>query len=179
MKVLVFAPHPDDDIIGCGGSIAKHSKNGNDVTVVYMTSGDAGDLTHSKEDLSQIRHSEAKLSSEVLGVKETIFLDIHDGCVEFDKEILHRLVEIIRIQMPDSVYMPHSLDAHRDHANTFILVNEAIRRAGFEAFQEYKGKPWLVKTVLCYEVWTPLQDVNYIEDITESIDTKISALKLH
>jgi len=47
--ILVFVPHPDDDMIGCGESIAKHIKQGNKVTVVYMTSGDAGSLNYSKK----------------------------------------------------------------------------------------------------------------------------------
>jgi LmbE family N-acetylglucosaminyl deacetylase len=58
-------------------------------------------------------------------------------------------------------------------------VNEAIGRAGAPVFQEYKGQPWSVETVLAYEVWTPLSEFNYVEDISEFVGIKIAALKKH
>ena len=59
------------------------------------------------------------------------------------------------------------------------LCLEAINRAGEQCFQELKGSPWLVKTVLCYEVWTPLPRFSYIEDISDFIDIKLEALNQH
>lgn len=179
MKVLVFSPHPDDDVIGCGGSIVKHTRKGNEVTVVYLTNGDAGDLTHSKEELAEIRRKEAQSAAQVMGVKETIFLDVHDGYLEYDQEILKKLITIIREQKPDIAYLPHKSDGHRDHTNTFVLVNEAIKRAGRNGYQECGNTPWELKTVLSYEVWTPIQRVNYIEDISEYIEIKLEALRKH
>lgn len=95
-KILVFAPHPDDDVIGCGGSIAKHTKQGSKVTVVYMTSGDAGSLNYSKEELAQIREKEARSAAEILGVEDLIFLRNSDGYLEYNKENLVKIIELIR-----------------------------------------------------------------------------------
>ena len=61
MEIVVFAPHPDDDVLGCGGSIIKSKAN---VTAVYMTSGDAGSLTIPKEELSVIRRAEARAAAD-------------------------------------------------------------------------------------------------------------------
>ena len=77
------------------------------------------------------------------------------------------------------IYIPHESDGHRDHKRTHEIIVESVRRAGDEAYQECAGKPWWVKTVLCYEVWTPLQKIQYVEDITKYIDQKITALGKH
>jgi len=179
MKILVLAPHPDDDVLGCGGTILNHTQKGDEVFVVFLTSGDAGDLSISKEELATIRKKEAQEAAKVLGVKNLIFLDIPDGQIEYGQPHLVQLIETIRKIQPDIVYMPHAKEAHRDHANTFILGYEAIIRAGANSFQEYKGKSWYVPTVLCYEVWTPLQDVHYIADISVHINKKLEALRKH
>ncbi|MFH1308752.1 MAG: PIG-L family deacetylase [Patescibacteria group bacterium] len=178
-KIIVFASHPDDDLIGCGGSIAKHIKQGNKVIIIYMTSGDAGSLKYSKEELAEIRKRESKKALEVFGVDDLVFLKNPDGYLECNKENLIRLINFIREVKPDIVYMPHKFDAHKDHKITHELVIEAVDRASGPWFQECKGKPWSVKTILCYEVWTPLQEISFVEDITDFIDLKIKALEQH
>ncbi len=179
MNILVFAPHPDDDLIGCGGSIIKHVRQGNQVTIVYMTSGDAGSLKYSKAKLGKIREKEAGEAAKILGVKNLIFLRNPDGYLEYEKKNLVKIIDIIRKRRPNLVYVPHREDAHKDHARTNEIVIESIGRAGGPWFQECKGKPWSVDAVLCYEVWTPLQEVSYVEDITKFIELKIKALKQH
>jgi LmbE family N-acetylglucosaminyl deacetylase len=151
-RVLVFAAHPDDDLIGCGGSLAKHVKLGNHVSVCYVTSGEEGSLEHSKEELARIREDEAKKAAEIIGFTDIIFLRNRDGYLEYNEPNLKQLVELIRKKQPHVVYVHHHLDAHEDHKVTSRLVNEAIGRAGAPIFQEYKGEPWSVETVLAYEV---------------------------
>jgi LmbE family N-acetylglucosaminyl deacetylase len=179
MRVLIFSPHPDDDLVGCGGSIAKHIKQSNEVVIVYMTSGDAGSLKYSKEELAKIREEEARKATKILGVKDLIFLRNPDGYVKYNKTNLVKIINIIREEKPELVYIPHKNDAHKDHMRTHELVVESIGRASGPWFQECKGKPWSVNTILCYEVWTPLQEISYIEDITEFIEFKIKALTQH
>lgn len=179
MKVIVFAPHQDDDLIGCGGSIAKHVKQGNEVTIVYMTSGDAGSLKYSKQELAKIRETEAKDAAKILGIKDLLFLRNTDGYLEYNKENLVKIIDLIREKKPNIIYIPHKSDAHKDHIKTYELVIEAVGRAGGPWFQECKGKPWTIDTILCYEVWTPLQEIAYVENIDEFIDLKIQALEQH
>ena len=176
-KVLVFAPHPDDEIIGCGGSIAKHKKNGNDISIVYMTSGDAGSSQYSKEEIAHIREQEATNAEHILGVTNLHFLRKSDGYLTYDQKNLIQLIDLIRQEQPDIVYIPHYNDAHKDHIITHELAVEAVKRAGWEVFRECKGDPWKVKTILCYEVWTPLQEVSYYEDISEFMELKLQALR--
>jgi N-acetylglucosamine malate deacetylase 1 len=178
-RVLVFAAHPDDDIIGCGGSLAKHVKLGNQVSVCYMTSGEAGSLDHSKEELSRIREEEAKNAAQVIGFQDLTYLKNPDGYLQYSQSNLKKLVELIRKKQPNMVYVHHPSDGHQDHRATFQLVNEALARASVRLFQEYTGTLWPTETVLAYEVWTPLLDFEYVEDISEFIDKKATALRKH
>ena len=77
------------------------------------------------------------------------------------------------------VFLPHKEESHRDHKNCHLLALEAVNRAGELFFQTSKGKPWTVKTILCYEVWTPLTAISYIEDITDFIALKVEAMAQH
>lgn len=178
-NIIVFAPHPDDDIIGCGGSIAKHVEQGNPVSIVYMTSGDAGSLQYTKKELAAIREKEASAAANLLGVEDITFLKNLDGYIEYNKNNLIQVINIIREKQPDAVYVPHEHDSVQDHLVTHKLVLEACNRAAGPWFQECKSKSWPVCTILGYEVWTPLQKVAYVEDISDFMDLKIEALKQH
>ena len=178
-RILVFAAHPDDDILGCGGSLAKHVELGNQVSVCYMTSGESGGLDHSKEELSRIREKEAKNAAEVIGFQDLTFLKNPDGYLRYDQGNLKKLVELIRDKQPHLVYVHHASDGHQDHRATFQLVNEALARASARLFQEYEGAPWSTETVMTYEVWTPLSDFEYVEDVSAFIDKKVAALRKH
>ncbi|NLK51844.1 MAG: PIG-L family deacetylase [Syntrophomonadaceae bacterium] len=178
-RVLVFSPHPDDDLIGCGGSIAKHIGQGDLVTVVYMTSGEAGSLHYSKSDLARIREAEAAKAAAVLGLTDLIFFQRPDGYLNYNRENLIPIINLIREKQPNLVYLPHKNDLHKDHIRTYELVMEACTRASGPWFPECEGQPWSVDIILGYEVWTPLSEVSYIEDITSFMDLKVEALKQH
>jgi len=178
-NIMVFAPHPDDDIIGCGGSIARHIQQGNQVSIIYMTSGEAGSLQYQPRELAPIREAEASSAAALLGVADLTFLRSPDGYLEYSKENLSRIVTIIRNKQPVLVYMPHSDDAVSDHQLTYRLALEGCRRAAGPWFQECGRQPWSVKNILGYEVWTPLQKVGHSEDISDFITAKIQALQMH
>lgn len=178
MQILVLSPHPDDDVLGCGGSIAKYTVAGHEVSVVYLTSGGSGDPKIPEKKLMRIREKEAKASASILGVKNTFFLHLPDGYLEFNKEFLLRLIKTAREVQPDIVYIPQAEERHRDHRVANELCLEAAKRAGWGAFQE-AGTPWNVKTILEYEVWNPMNDWNYVEDITNHMKKKLEALQAH
>lgn len=179
VNVLVFSPHPDDDIIGCGGSIARHIQKGNHVAIVYMTSGEFGSLEHLPEDLARIREVEAAEAARSLGVTALTFLRNHDGDLKYNKENLHRIASLIRAKKPTLIYLPHSHDSVPDHQTTHRLVMEGCRRAAGPWFPEYGQQPWQVETILGYEVWTPIQSVGHSEDISNFISAKLEALQMH
>jgi len=178
-RILVFAPHPDDDIIGCGGTLAKHVKLGNQVSVCYMTSGDAGSLDYAKKELAKVREGEAGRAAKVIGFQDLTFLRNRDGYLEFNKANLEKLIELIRKKRPHIIYVTHQADGHQDHRTTYQLVCESAGRAGGPWFQESKRKPWAVETILAYETSAPLSKFNYVEDISEFISKKLTALRKH
>lgn len=179
MNILVVAPHPDDDIIGCGGSIASHIKQGNHVTVVYVTSGDAGNLEYPKKTLAALREKEVHAAAKVMGIHDVQFLRHSDGYVELTRNTLIELTTLIRAVKPHTVYLPHAEDGHSDHRATYQIVVEAIKRSAMNSFQECKGEPHEVQTVLGYEVWSPLSKFEYVVNISEHMDLKIRALEEH
>lgn len=179
MRVLVVAPHPDDDVIGCGGSIIRHTRKGHTVTAVYMTSGEAGSLVHPKEELRPIREAESREAASLMGFDDLIFLRNADGCLSSDAENVTCLTRIIRTKRPEILYIPHAGEGCRDHRITYEICVEAVKRARGPWFQECPGEPWSVERVLCYEVWTPLAEVSYAEEISDCIDLKLEALRCH
>src|SRR5215203_5449897 len=78
VNVLVLAPHPDDEAIGCGGTLIRHAKQGDRVTAVFLTSGELG-LKHLAPDLAwSIREREAQEAARVLGLADLRFLRCPD-----------------------------------------------------------------------------------------------------
>src|SRR2546421_7567653 len=79
--VIVIAPHPDDEIVGCGGTLRRHVVAGDPVTIVYLTRGEnsRGFPWLSPEQKRDTREREARASSEILGVRDVLFLDGTDG----------------------------------------------------------------------------------------------------
>lgn len=179
MRVMVFAPHPDDEVLGCGGSLIHHVLVGDQLTVVYMTSGDAGSQHIPKEQLASIREKEARSSCSLLGITDLVFLRNPDGYLEYGQSSLVTLINLIRDRKPELIYLPHQHDAHKDHRATHELVLEARVRAAGPWFQECQGRPWQVAMALAYEVWTPLQQYTRVVDITSYMNMKLAALNLH
>jgi len=177
-KLLIFAPHPDDDIIACGGTIASNIAQGNKVAIVYLSSGEAGSLSHSPAELIDIREEEATRAAALLGVTELLFLHIPDGYICWGKEIIDSLVSIIRAQHPTMVFLPHAGEAVRDHRQSSHLVLEACQRAAGPWFPAC-GEPWPVDKVMAYEVWTPLSQYNLAVDISDFMQIKLAALREH
>jgi LmbE family N-acetylglucosaminyl deacetylase len=158
--VVVLAPHPDDEVLGCGGVIQKHVAAGEPVTAVLLTSGErtASFAGRSVEDRRSQREAEARAACEVLGAAAT-FVRLPDGGVGPDG--LDALVA--SIGDADLVYAPNPVDAHRDHVATTRLLAEALPRLPD------------VRRIALYEVWTPVQP-NVLVDIGAQLDTKLSAL---
>lgn len=182
-EILVFAPHPDDDVLGCGGAIAWHTGQGHRVTIAYLTSGESGSLEIPKRELGVIREKEARGAAAVLGCAKTLFMGWPDGYLEMKPEYLQALTALVREIKPRRAYLPHDAEKVRDHAVAHQLAVEAVRRAGGPWFQECRGSsdggPWAVQEVLGYEVWAPMQAPSVFLDISAFMDLKLKALREH
>jgi LmbE family N-acetylglucosaminyl deacetylase len=172
-RVLVLAPHMDDETIGCGGALARHVRAGATVHVVFLTdgrhgSGKAAALSGEARRLEEMkliatRKAEAARALEALGVQGATFLDVEDGTLAEDSAVVERLRAVLADKKPELVYVPCFLEQHPDHyAASRVLLAAAQGTA--HRFQ-----------CLGYEVWTPLFP-NCVVKIDEVIEVKRNAL---
>jgi LmbE family N-acetylglucosaminyl deacetylase len=172
-RVLVLAPHMDDEVIGCGGTIARHIAAGATVDVVFLTDGRFGhprvyraqgaEREKAARELMTLRKQEAQHAQGELGVSSLRFLDAVDTLLAGSRRVETSLGEILRSLRPDIVYLPHFLEHHPDHRAASTLLLAAAEQAGVDF--ECCG----------YEVWTPLCP-NRIVRIDDTVMHKDSAM---
>lgn len=170
-RILVLAPHPDDEVIGAGGSIIKHRKKDNFVHVGFITDGRNGRLKSSNmDDTITIRRNETAIVCEFLDV-EYSWLNAPDG--EFFPEDIYikKIQQLILDVKPDYIYIPHYRDKHRDHFFTNLLL---YLSCSDETFREEAILENI--EILAYEVWSPLNP-NVFVNITEEYKYKELAMK--
>jgi LmbE family N-acetylglucosaminyl deacetylase len=178
-KILVVAPHCDDEVLGCGGMIAKNVKIGNPVFVAIVTNGHLGaPELFNKEGTEKVR-SEALEAHAYLGVQQTYFLDFPaprlDSIPAYKLSLA--LSKVIRDNKITDLYLPHRGDIHKDHRITF--------EAALVAARPIDNNP--ISSIYTYETlseteWAaPYSDDAFIptvfENITEYIDHKVEAMK--
>ena len=169
MNVLVIAPHPDDEAIGCGGAISLHSARGDRVSAVFLTSGEHGLKHLAREKAWRIRENEAKKSAAILGIAGIEFLRLADwSSREHIRSAAPRLRAILQREMPELIYLPHPGEWHPDHQTAFPCLRSALR--GWRG-----AKPALRG----YEVWTPLAHYDEVEDISKVMSRKLRAVRAH
>jgi LmbE family N-acetylglucosaminyl deacetylase len=159
-SVLVIAPHPDDETLACGGTIAKLRQRDCIVRVVFLTDGALGDPEHHFDtDIKAARYQEALAALEILDVTETVQLDRADGGLSADESLALRLHHLFQTFSPELVLIPPLLDQHRDHVAASLASLEAWRLSG------------LRPRVAMWELWQPLP-VNRVVDITDVFELR-------
>ena len=164
MNVLVLAPHPDDEAIGCGGALCLHADTGDRITVVFLTSGELGLKDLPQDQAWKIREAEARAAGKILGVQELVFLHYPDSqLADGSAKVVSELIPVLQGAKPELVYMPHAHEWHPDHKATVAIARQLKLSAEFRA----------------YEIWTPLQQVDEALDITAVWERKVAAVRAH
>lgn len=161
-NVLILVPHPDDEALGCSGSITLLNNKGAHSTIVYLTNGERlyGDPS---EDIAKKRIEEAKKVSNMLGCKETLFLNFPDGeTSKYKDKIYKKLQEIIIGKRPELVFAPSPVDFHADHISLSYVVFNLLKDLG-----SFK--------LAFYEVYSTIR-FNCLIDISEVIGQKKDAI---
>lgn len=181
MNVLVFAPHPDDEILGCGGIMAKHAAQGDSVFVCVATCGHPpifNDDLMKEQKWPHTLYPEIKISHEIIGVKETFYLDCPAADMESVKrfELNGKLIDLIQKIKPDEVYTPHFGDMQKDHTILAEAVMVAVR-------PKYKHR---VQSVYAYETLSETEwniphatnafIPNVYVDVSEYLPKKLNAM---
>jgi LmbE family N-acetylglucosaminyl deacetylase len=125
-KVAVIAAHPDDEVLGCGGTIAKHAVNGDEIQVIFLADGES---SRSGGVLLNKRKDAARSASAKLGAKEPIFLDFPDNQLDSLPllEIVQALEEVLLPFESDIIYTHHGGDLNIDHQICHRAVLTASR----------------------------------------------------
>lgn len=177
-KILVIAPHQDDETFGCGGFIKQNTGAGNPVVVLFITGGWSGVNKKSpKSDRIRIRETEAGQAGKVLGVKKMIFLRKEDRSIYADQTLIADLVTAIQKLHPTIVCAPHKDDADLEHQLIHRLAKEAAWLAREGSMNNHLPPAKSLRQLLFYEVWSPIAKPNFYVDITDQMESKIEAMQ--
>ena len=189
-RVLAFAAHPDDIDFGAAGTLAKWAGQGAEITYCIMTDGDAGGFEPGdRSGVSALRSSEQRAAAEIVGAGTVQFLGERDGFLAVGQEVIGRVVGLIRRIRPDVVLSMHPernwsriQASHPDH----LACGEIVTRAVYPAAENPFAYPELAAGGLeAYKVpwlWfygAPRERENHAVDITQELDRKLSAIRVH
>tara|TARA_R110000823_G_scaffold192681_5_gene324271 strand:- start:3341 stop:4006 length:666 start_codon:yes stop_codon:yes gene_type:complete len=169
-KVVAIGAHPDDIEFGCSGTLMRHLKAGDDVTMVIMTNsqsidGVSGEVIRSSDELYQ----ETKEAADIIGGR-LLMLSFQDLRVPFSLESVSDVQRVLQATNADTVYTHWAGDSNQDHIATYRASVAAAR---------------YVKNIYCYEqIPIPRHTENemkptYYSDITEEFEDKIKVAKCH
>jgi LmbE family N-acetylglucosaminyl deacetylase len=169
MKVLIIAPHPDDESIGCGGAVYLHTRRGDRVSVVFMTSGEMGLKHVPREEAWRTREAEARKAAELLSLSGIEFLRQPDWLLgENIKSAILATAPILEREKPELIYLPHVKEWHPDHQACLPIIRGALKKVNISKAQ-----------LRCYEIWTPLGEYDHVEDISAVMPQKLKAVCQH
>lgn len=170
-RVLLFAPHPDDEVAGPGGTLALHRAAGDPVRVVVATDGVSGDPEHRFDPATYtaMRRAESTAGLREVGVDDVAFWGFPDNCVlspsDVERGVQVAVAEIERTR-PDLVYLPWQREGHPDHHALHAILVAALDRL------QWRG------LALGYEVWNAMVP-DVIVDVTAVVEQKRRAMQAH
>lgn len=180
--VLCVAAHPDDEVLGCGGTMAKLAENNRIYILILgegITSRDIPD-TEKNEGLKELK-KQSEQANKILGVKEVFFESFPDN--KFDTipllDIIKSIEKKIQEIKPEVIFTHHHGDLNIDHQLTHRAVLTAVRPVG----------DYMVKKILSFEVlssteWNSQNQNNFFTpntyiDISETLNKKLEAMKAY
>lgn len=163
---LVFAPHPDDETFGMGGSILLASKKNVSVFLVIMTDGQQGDSHHENSNIVQEREKEARQAADLLGIKAIQFWRYPDRQLQVSSPVVMKVVHCIETLQPDCVFFPSVQEFHPDHRATAEIVWQGLQIARFSG------------QVFSYEI-SSQSKINRLIDISDVILEKKAVMNAY
>ena len=163
-SVIAFAPHPDDEVFGCGGALALHVQAGVPVRVVVLTDGRRGGTLPPGHDLITAREEECRRAASDLGLAAPEFRRLPDRSLAYGEVLVHLLLDKIEEVRADLVYAPSPTELHPDHRATALSAIEALRRCKRAVRLAF------------YEVSAPLRP-NLLLDISSVWEIKREAMR--
>jgi LmbE family N-acetylglucosaminyl deacetylase len=169
-RVLVIAAHPDDEVLGCGGTIALHVKAGDHVTAVIVCEGESLRYAAAPCDLE----ADTMRAARTLGTQEVRLLQFRDQRLDAVPltEVIAKLEAIVHEVRPHVVYCQYGGDVNRDHELLFKALLVATRPTestieGIYSFDTASSTEWAYPRTFVPDMWV---------DISETLDTKLAAM---
>lgn len=185
-KVLVIAAHPDDEVLGCGGTMARHVIQGDKVKSIILAEGiTSRDLTRNRDihnEEFEILHKAALKANEILGVSNVQLLDFPDNRMDgLDLlDIVKKVEEIINEYKPDIIYTHHIGDVNIDHQQIHRAVLTAVRPIpgnhrvqDLLFFETASSTEWMTRGS------APSFQPDWYVNISETLDKKLKALEAY
>lgn len=184
MNILVFAPHPDDEVLGCGGVIARFVSGGHSVYVCVATCGHPpiyNDEVMKRNGWPHTLYPEISRAHSLLGVKDTIYLDCPAADMESVKrfELNGRIIDLIQTVKPDLVFIPHFGDMQRDHTLLSDAIMVAVRPRGNHRVRRVYSYETLSETEWNIPHSSNTFIPNTYIDISDFMDVKLSAMSCY
>jgi LmbE family N-acetylglucosaminyl deacetylase/glycosyltransferase involved in cell wall biosynthesis len=172
-KLLVLAPHPDDEVIGCGGLLGLHAEGKRSIRVIVATDGGAGRHEGQEAgDLASVRERESRAGLAILGVDDVRFLALPDRALS---EHVDELVDLLEREIlefrPDLIAVPSPVEIHPDHVALSAALCATLQRGTL-------GSAIATARVAFYEVSQPIRP-NLLLDITAVAPKKKAAIDAH
>ena len=176
LDILVLAAHPDDAELGCGGTIARHTRRGDKVGIIDFTRGELG-----TRGTPEIRAREAEESAKILGVSIRENLQLPDGFFRNDAESQLTVIRAIRKYQPRVVLANAVYDRHVDHGKGASLGYDACFLSGLAKIETIgedaqKQRPWRPEAVYHY-VQSQFISPDFVVDISDDWETKMKAVR--
>ncbi|MDA2925935.1 PIG-L family deacetylase [Acidobacteria bacterium AH-259-G07] len=165
-RLLVFAPHQDDEIIGAGGVFLRSIQEGKSVQCIYVTDGATGVPGHTIKEAVGLRREEARRVWSALGSPAPIFLDFPCGEIELSEENAGIMAKHIHEYSPDTLFVPFFLEDPNDHRKVNHLLCMASQISVLPAAE-----------VWAYEITTMICP-NVAVDITDVMDRKYELMQM-
>lgn len=166
-RVVILAPHPDDETLGCGGTIALYTSNAVEVYLLVLSDGGgiSVDLTDKDKDIdiTSVRKQESLAAASLLGIKHTLFLGFPTRKLEeYKDEIKKKVEDIVREFEPEIIFAPSPVDFHQDHITTAHMAL-------------WLNSKFLPLKIAFYEIYNTIR-FNTLVDITEVMHVKEKAM---
>lgn len=174
-RALVLAPHPDDEVFGCGGTTAKLAASGTSILQLILTDGSLGGPMASEE-LVSTRQAESSAAAKALGIVDTpVFWGLPDRQLIPNQAIWKRLTSLTDSFAPEVIFAPSPLEVHPDHRSTAWLAEQLWLWLGKNQGNQNKKNQTNDVALVFYEVGQTLHP-NLLVDISEQIDRKRKAM---
>jgi LmbE family N-acetylglucosaminyl deacetylase len=184
MSVLVIAAHPDDEILGCGGTMTRLAREGHEVRIAILAEGMSSRYTqreHADEQLLQHLYAGAQQAADKVGAKELVLCKLPDNRLDTVPllDVVKLVEQLVARFRPEVIYTHHPGDLNIDHGVVHRAVLTATRPVAGSCVREIYAFEVPSSTEWAFQRWEPSFRPNVFVDITDTLETKIEALAFY